>query len=102
MSAAAGPQAHSPTQAELEKEYIEAQGALRPSFLLLSKPEYITTKREDFRYALRRTLPRFFEMLRVYDMMVSLFSDRHLLLLAVLQFPLFHSYRLIHPIWILS
>ena len=64
MSAAAGPQAHSPTQAELEKEYIEAQGALRPSFLLLSKPEYITTKREDFRYALRRTLPRFFEMLR--------------------------------------
>ena len=62
MSAEAGPQAHSPTQAELEHEYNAK--ALRPSFLLLSKPEYITTKREDFRYALRRTLPRFFEMLR--------------------------------------
>jgi hypothetical protein len=46
MSAEAGPQAHSPTQAELEKEYNETK---RPSFLLLSKPEYITTKREDFR-----------------------------------------------------
>ena len=64
MSAEAGPQAHSPTQAELEQEYKDAKERLRPSFLLLSKPEYITTKREDFRYALRRTLPRFFDMLR--------------------------------------
>ena len=64
MSAEAGPQAHSPTQAELEQEYKDAKERLRPSFLLLSKPDYITTKREDFRYALRRTLPRFFDMLR--------------------------------------
>ena len=64
MSAAAERLAHSPSQQEIKEQYKDSEYSLRPSFLLLRRPDYITTKREDFRYALRRTLPRFFEMLR--------------------------------------
>ena len=54
--------AYYPTQLEIEKGYLEK--SVSPSTLLLSRPDLLSIKRENFKYALRKTLPAFFDLLK--------------------------------------
>ena len=56
--------AYYPSQNEIEKEYLTTGKSVNPSTFLLSRPDFISIKRENFKYALQKTLPAFFDLLR--------------------------------------
>ena len=59
--------AYYPTQAEIEKEYLATEKSVYPSTILLRRRDFISVKRENFKYALQKTLPAFFDLLRSFN-----------------------------------
>ena len=56
--------AYYPTQREIEEEYLAKNKSVSPSTILLARHDLLSVKRENFKYALRKTLPAFFELLK--------------------------------------
>jgi len=54
--------AYYPSQREIE--YLATSKSVNPSTLLLTRRDLLSVKRENFKYALRKTLPAFFELLK--------------------------------------
>ena len=55
--------AYYPSQREIE-EYLAKSEYDSPSTFLLKRPDLLSVKRENFKYALRKTLPAFFDLLK--------------------------------------
>ena len=56
--------AYYPSQQEIEKEYLAKSTSVSPSTILLARHDLLSVKRENFKYALRKTLPAFFDLLK--------------------------------------
>jgi hypothetical protein len=56
--------AYYPSQQEIEKEYQAKSQSVSPSTILLARHDLLSVKRENFKYALRKTLPAFFDLLK--------------------------------------
>ena len=56
--------AYYPNQLEIEKEYLAKSESVSPSTILLARHDLLSVKRENFKYALRKTLPAFFDLLK--------------------------------------
>ena len=56
--------AYYPNQLEIEKEYLAKSQSVSPSTILLARHDLLSVKRENFKYALRKTLPAFFDLLK--------------------------------------
>ena len=56
--------AYYPSQREIEEEYLARSKSVSPSTILLKRPDLLSVKRENFKYALRKTLRAFFDLLK--------------------------------------
>ena len=56
--------AYYPSQREIEDEYLATSKSVSPSTILLRRPDLLSVKRENFKYALRKTLRAFFDLLK--------------------------------------
>ena len=54
--------AYYPSQREIE--HLARSKSVSPSTILLKRPDLLSVKRENFKYALRKTLPAFFDLLK--------------------------------------
>ena len=55
--------AYYPSQLEIE-QYLAKSESVSPSTILLKRPDLLSIKRENFKYALRKSLPAFFDLLK--------------------------------------
>ena len=56
--------AYYPSQREIEEEYLAKSKSVTPSTILLARHDLLSVKRENFKYALRKSLPAFFDLLK--------------------------------------
>ena len=57
--------AYYPTQREIEEDYLLTGKSVNPSIILMNRRDLISIKRENFKYALVKTLPSFLRIFNV-------------------------------------